>query len=131
MQKLIVFSLLVTTLLIMTGCSYINTDDDVEVLEMENPNAENILMLDPDADLFQLNGIIYQTDIDWVDDLSLTKDEKIGEIKAKIEKDSKFENDMSNTLPAGTEIFSVKEREDILIVESDGKTLKYYAMVEG
>jgi|SRR5690625_1020301 len=130
MQRLIV-SLLVTMLLTITGCSYVNTDDGVEVHETENLNAEDILTLDPDANIFQYDGVIYQTDIDWVDDLSLTKDEKVGEIETKNEKDSKFEDDMSNMLSVGTEIFSVKERGDILIVESDGKTLKYYAIVEG
>ena len=131
MQRLICL-LLITMLLTITGCSYFDHDDDgVEVHETENPNAEEILTLDPNANIFQFDGIIYKTDVDWVDDLSLTKGEKVGEIKTKNEKDSKFEDGMSNMLSVGTEIFSVKERGDILIVESDGKTLKYYAMVEG
>lgn len=131
MQRLIRL-LLITLLLTIAGCSYFdNNDDSVEVHETENPDAEEILTLDPNANIFQFDGIIYKTDIDWVDDLSLTKGEKVGEIKTKNEKDSKFEDDMSNMLSVGTKIFSVKERGDILIVESDGRTLKYYAMVEG
>lgn len=131
MQRLICL-LLITMLLTITGCSYFDHDDDgAEVHETKNPDAEEILTLDPNANIFQFDGIIYKTDVDWVDDLSLTKGEKVGEIKTKNEKDSKFEDGMSNMLSVGTEIFSVKERGDILIVESDGKTLKYYAMVEG
>src|SRR5699024_3957994 len=105
-------------------------DDGSEMYETKNPDAEETLTVDPNANIFQFDGIIYKTDVDWVDDLSLTKGEKVGEIKTKNEKDAKFEDGMSNMLSVGTEIFSVKERGDILIVESDGKTLKYYAMVE-
>ncbi len=38
---------------------------------------------------------------------------------------------MSNILPVGAKIFSIKERGDILIVESDGTIKKYLAIVEG
>jgi len=42
---------------------------------------------------------------------------------------------MSNKLPVGAKVFSVKEKEEIggpiLLVESEGKLYKYYGLVEG
>ncbi len=42
---------------------------------------------------------------------------------------------MSNKLPVGAKIYSVKESGEvagpILLVESEGKLLKYYGLVEG
>ena len=56
---------------------------------------------------------------------------QIGEIKTKNEKDTNFENEVSNKLPVGTNIFSTKERNDILVVEVEGELKKYLAIVEG
>ncbi|MGP4082554.1 hypothetical protein ACTWQL_21940 [Pseudalkalibacillus sp. R45] len=42
-----------------------------------------------------------------------------------------FKDGMSNKLPVGTKIFSAKGRGDILLVETNGKVLKYLAIVEG
>lgn len=38
---------------------------------------------------------------------------------------------MSNKLPVGAKIYSVKDRGDILLVENNGQILKYIAIVEG
>jgi len=63
--------------------------------------------------------------------LSLTIDVQIGEIKTKNDANTDFKDEMSNKLPVGAKIFSIKERGDILIVESEGEILKYLAVVEG
>ena len=94
-------------------------------------DAEEVITLDPDADIFQFDGVIYKTNIEWVEDLTITKDSQIGEIKTKNEKDTNFKNEVSNKLPVGTKIFSTKERNDILVVEVDGELRKYLAIVEG
>src|SRR5699024_7007466 len=105
---------------------------DTEVEGTENPNAEEILTLDPDANIFQYDGVIYKTGIDWVEDLSLTKDQRLGEIKTVNDTDMDFEDWMANKLPVGSEIFSTEERgTEILIVESEGESFKYLASVEG
>ncbi|WP_225228563.1 hypothetical protein [Bacillus sp. PS06] len=96
-----------------------------------NIDAEETLRLDPDADIFQYNGVIYKTNIDWVDELMLSKDEQLAEIKTKNEINTEFIDEMSNKLPVGAKIFSVKERGDILIVEFGDELLKYLALVEG
>ena len=84
------------------------------------------------ADIFQFEGIIYKTGIDWVEELTLTKGEQVGEIKTKNDTDTNFEDEMSNKLPVGAKIFSTVEKEGpILLVESEGEILKYYGWVEG
>ena len=131
----LLLGLVIFVLLIAGGCSNSSNKGKVEVHKTENSNAEEVLKLDPEADIFQFNGVIYQTGIDWVEELTLTKDEQVGEIKTKNETDTNFEDEMSNKLPVGAKIFSVKEKEEIggpiLLVESEGKLYKYYGLVEG
>lgn len=99
----------------------------------ENPDAEEILDLDPEASILQFDGVIYQTGIDWVEKLSLTKDEQEEEIKIKNDTDINFEDEMANKLPVGAKIYSVKEEVagPILLVESEEEILKFYGLVEG
>ncbi|MCM3441372.1 hypothetical protein AB3Z07_27830 (plasmid) [Metabacillus halosaccharovorans] len=129
------FGLAIFVLLTAVGCSNSSDKGKVKVHKTENPNAEEVLNLDPEADIFQFDGVIYQTGIDWVEELTLTKDKQVGEIKTKNDTDTNFEDEMSNKLPVVAKIFSVKEKEEIggpiLLVESEGKLFKYYGLVEG
>lgn len=119
-------------LLTIAGCSNPLSTGEEKVYETKNPDAKEVLTLDPKADIFQYNGVIYQTNIDWVEEKSLTKDEQVGEIKERNETNTDFEDETSNKLPVGSKIFTSKEGDGMfLIVESEGKTLKYYAIVEG
>lgn len=126
-QKLF-YSLVTLILFMIVGCS--NGEENTEV-SIDSINAKEVLTLDPDADIFQYDGVIYKTNIEWVEELPLTKDVQIGEIKTKNDKNADFNDEMANKLPVGSKIFSVKERKDILIVESEGAVLKYFAIVEG
>ena len=126
------FGLVVFVLLAAVGCSNSPGTGKIEVHETGNPDAKETLTLDPEADIFQFDGVIYKTGIDWVEELTLTKDEKVGEIKTRNDTDTNFENEMSNKLPVGAKIFSTIEKEGpILLVESEGKILKYLALLEG
>ncbi|MFJ7839148.1 hypothetical protein ACIQXG_06695 [Lysinibacillus sphaericus] len=131
----LLWGLVIFVLLTAVGCSNSADKGKVEVYTTENSSAGEILKLDPEADIFQFNGVIYKTGIDWVEELTLTKDEHVGEIKTKNDTDTNFEDEMSNKLPVGAKIFSVKEKEEIggpiLLVESEGKLYKYYGLVEG
>lgn len=131
----VVPGLTIFILLAAFGCSNPLDTDIIEVHTTENPDAEEILTLDPEADIFQLEGVIYQVGIDWVEELTLTKDEQIGEIKTRNDTNTNFEDNMSNKLPVGAKIFSAKESGEvagpILLVESEGKIFKYYGLVEG
>ncbi|TMU85216.1 hypothetical protein FGG79_15180 [Bacillus sp. BHET2] len=124
----LLYGLIALALLMITGC---NIQGGTTTVSRENIDAAEVLTLDSDADIFQYDGVIYKTNIDWVEELSLTKDVQIGEIQAKNDTNTDFKNEMSNKLPVGTKIFSTKERGDILIVESEGKIKKYLAIVEG
>ena len=127
-QKLF-YVLIALTLFMISGCS--NEGETTTVTTIDSIDAEEVLTLDSDADIFQYDGVIYKTNIDWVEELSLTKDVQIGEIKTKNDANTDFKDEMSNKLPVGAKIFSTKERGDILIVESEGEIKKYLAIVEG
>lgn len=137
-KNILLYLLMITTSLTIVGCSNILDKLDTgeeKTSEIKNPDAEEVLTMDPKADIIQYNGIVYKTNIDWVDKLELTKDEQIGEIKKKNSTDTNFEDEMSNKLPIGAKIFSVKEENEvdgpILIIESEGEYFNYYGLVEG
>lgn len=126
--KKLFYGLIPLALFIITGC---NIQGETTTVSIDSINAEEVLTLDSDADIFQYDGVIYKTNIDWVEELPLTKDVQIGEIIAKNDANTDFKDEMSNKLPVGAKIFSTKERGDILIVESEGEFKKYLAIVEG
>ena len=126
------FGLIIFVLLTSVGCTNSADKGKIEVHTTGNPDAKEILSLDPEADIFQFEGVIYQTGIDWVEELTLTKGEQVGEIKTRNDTDTNFEDEMSNKIAVGAKIFSTMEKEGpILLVESEGEILKYYALVEG
>jgi len=111
------------------GCD----DTETKTVNTKNPNAEEILRLDRHADIFQWKEVIYQTNIDWVNELKLTKNKSVGKITSVSTNvtNKSFKNGMANNLPIGAKIYSAKEREDILIVEFNGRVSYYLALVEG
>ncbi|WP_312145347.1 hypothetical protein [Lysinibacillus capsici] len=126
--KKLFYGLIALAFFMITGC---NIQGGTTTVSIDSIDAEEVLTLDSDADIFQYDGVIYKTNIDWVEELSLTKDVQIGEIKTKNDANTNFKDEMSNKLLVGTKIFSSKERGDILIVESEGEIKKYLAIVEG
>jgi hypothetical protein len=127
-SKKLFYGLIALALFMVTGC---NIQGGTTTVTIDSIDAKEVLTLDSDADIFQFNGVIYITNIDWVEELSLTKDVQIGEIKTKNDTNTDFKDEMSNKLPIGAKIFSTKERGNILIVESEGEIKKYLAIVEG
>jgi len=129
-------SFLIITFLIsvlLAACSNGNNSDiNIGIDSTENPDAEEVLNLDPEADIFQFNDVIYTTGIDWVEEKDLTKNKQIGEIKEKNEDNTNYSNGTASKLSVGAKIYTTKEESDMfLIVELDGETKKYYALVEG
>lgn len=129
--RIIVF--LIISVFMLSGCSSFQNNDNIETHETENPNAEAVLQLDSEADIFQLDGVIYQTNIDWIDELTLTPGDEISVIKSQEQDATAFENNTANNLPVGTKIYEPKENidENVLLVELDGEIVNYYAIVEG
>lgn len=72
-----VITMFIISTFILSGCSSFQNNDNIKTHETENPTAEEVLQLDSEADIFQLDGVIYQTNIDWVNDLTLTKGKKL------------------------------------------------------
>ncbi|MFD0048135.1 hypothetical protein ACFVHQ_02145 [Actinomycetes bacterium NPDC127524] len=120
------YGLIGLALFLITGCSGETTRVSIDRID-----AEEVLSLDSNADIFQYDGVIYKTNIDWVEELSLTKEVQIGEIKTNNDNHTYFKDEMATILPVGAKIFSAKERGDILIVEFKGEIKKYLAIVEG
>lgn len=113
--------------LFLVGCETVT----VETIESKKPNAAEALRLDKEADIFQWEGNILKTNIDWVDELELNEDKYIGEIKFNSSKAKDFKNGTANFLPIGAKIYSVKERNDIFIVKYDNVVKRYLVSSEG
>jgi hypothetical protein len=120
--------MVIVSMFYITGCVGSETKTSVS----KHPDAEEVLRLDRNANIFQWEGLIYQTDIDWVNELELTKKESVGEITELFtnEDTKSFKNGMANKLPLGAKIYSTDEN-GILIVEYNGEEKRYLALVEG
>jgi len=100
-------------------------------MSIGNPTAEKVLRMDPKASIFMYQDMIYNSGVDWVNNLELSKDKEITEITEQRENGKEFKNGTANKLKAGTKIFNVKERNDILIAETEDGDIRFYNLVEG
>jgi len=117
---------------LLWGCSPAsNNHQQTTVITTGNPTAQEILENDPKADIFQWNGTIYETNIDWVNELVLSEGDFVGVMKYHTSNPTDFVDLSANVLPIGTEIYKVKERNDILITKYNGELKYYYQLVEG
>lgn len=129
MKKLKFVYLLIFSLFVLIGCA--DKNKDIDVFITKNPDAQEVLSLDSNADIFQWNDIIYKTNIDWINELQFTENSKIGKIEANSSNGAEFTNGTANKLSVGTEIFTVKERNDVLMVKDGGELKFYYLLAEG
>ncbi|KPH70546.1 hypothetical protein NSA56_18350 [Oceanobacillus caeni] len=118
----------INMLLVLSFLVACNNDVNEKTTSSKPPTAQEVLRDDPDADIFQIKGIIYKTGIEWVNDVNVTKDKEIGIIKETSK--SKFKDGTASKLSPNTKIFSTNE-EYILIVEENGVVKKYLALSEG
>ena len=128
MNKIIPSIFMIVSILFISGCESAGTTVSVS----KHPNAEEILSLAENANILQWEGVIYQSDIDWVDELKLDKKEYIGETTDLFTTENAvdFKNGMATRLPIGTHIYSTNEAE-ILMVEYKGEEKYYLALREG
>ncbi|MEK5132872.1 hypothetical protein NST39_02140 [Bacillus sp. FSL W8-0645] len=101
----------------------------VQHSESKPPSAEEILALDEQADLFQWEETVYEANVDWTHQLTVTKDLQLGVIQKTA--DEHFDHGTATHLKKGTAIYSVKERKDLLIAELNGQIIIYAAHAEG
>lgn len=133
-MKMITFIL--TMMLVFSACSPTVGNGGPQQTEIiGNATAEEILARDPDADIFQLNGIVYLNahDIEWVQEEVLEAGEAVGIIEQEYDENLPFEDGMATELPVGTKIFETQPHKGpILVVKADDDTLvKYLGLIEG
>jgi hypothetical protein len=127
-----IFSLLTISLIIVACTPETDYPTSKEPIDyIGNPTAEEILSNNKDADIILINGIVYRNaeDIEWVNDLELTKGEEVGEVKKQTREASAFENYTASKLPVGTKIYESKR--DILIVIVHDREIRYLGLREG
>jgi hypothetical protein len=124
-----VLRLLTVCTILLTGCSVQDLTSTNKTID--KIDATEVLALDHEANIFQHEGVIYKTNIDWVNELPFTKGSYIGKITKMHHNSTTFTNGMANGLPVGTLLFSATERSDILLAEVDGTLIPYLAIVEG
>jgi PBP1b-binding outer membrane lipoprotein LpoB len=130
----IIVSLLIG-LLMLTGCSQSKEINSAQPNDTtHNPTAKEILLQNPNADIFQLNGIIYSNadKIEWVQQVDLTLEKTLATIKKQYEDGMNFEDQMATQLPVGAEIYEpVKKSGAILIVKIKDVEIRYLGLIEG
>ncbi len=107
----------------MSGCSNATKD---------NTSPENLYKEDSSIDLLVYNNTAYVNAeyLDWVNELELESDEKLGTIK-RTGVTKGFKDFDATILEVETEVYSVLGRGDIVMVLIDEKSIPYYAYVEG
>ncbi|GGH20190.1 hypothetical protein [Paenibacillus segetis] len=128
--KMSLFLIQLLFILILVGCKT-NDLDIIQINSTSNPAAEEILTGNPNANIFMYSDIIYNAGVSWVDELELTKDQFMLEIVKNADHGKDFVNGTANKLKVETKIYSVKERGDILIAETNDGDIRFYKLVEG
>ncbi len=104
-----------------------------------NPSARDILINNQDADIIQLDGLIYQnvSNREWVS-TDYQIGESVGEIKKRTDRTWLYRDFFATKLDKGTIIYAEKEDNDqkrevmsTLLVEIEDELLVYQALVEG
>lgn len=133
-----IVAMLLVVLLLLAGCAKVSDSEQFADPCAENNSCEltanEVLDQNPNADIFQLNGVIYSnaSNIDWVQQEQLTLGKKIGTITNQYKDGQSFENGMATTLPVGGEIFEPAEKSGpILIIKLDNKEIRYLGLIEG
>jgi len=120
-------------IMMITGCNQVNLTGSKEYV-IGNPTAKEILINDPNADIFQYKDIIYTnaSDIEWVQQADLTIGKSVGTIQKQYQPDLAFEDEMATELPVGTVIYEpMKKRGPILIVVVNDEEVRYLGLIEG
>ncbi|MDX1805723.1 MAG: hypothetical protein R3267_01700 [Paenisporosarcina sp.] len=116
-------------LLFITGCG---------VADGGKVTAKDVLKQNPEADIFQYNGFIYNnmTEVEWFEQEKdkYIKHSLLDEIEKQSSSSYGFKDLTTTKLPVGTKIYSTSDNENdlgILIVEYEGKDLYYMQLLEG
>ncbi len=106
----------------------------------DNLTAKEVLSNNPNADIFQLDNLVYSnaSDREWIEAKEYTKGEMIGEVKKRTTKTWLYQNFYASQLPVGTKIYSGDEEgyqkgdaPGLVLVEYNNELLVYQALIEG
>ncbi|WP_051508765.1 hypothetical protein [Sporosarcina sp. D27] len=120
---------IVLSVLVLTSCT--SRSGTITESSSKPPDADEVLRQEPDADIFQWDGSVYQADVEWVQELELTKNELLGEIVNNAQNPKDFQNGTATKLPIGSMIYSTNEGGLYILVEVDGELRKYLLLAEG
>lgn len=95
------------------------------------PSVNEIFENHVDSDVFQWQNALYLADVDWVERLHLQPEQKLGTIEENAALLQISKNHTATHLPIGTEIYSTKHRNDILLAKIDNNFKAYLILVEG
>lgn len=132
MKKVWLITVMLFISFIFSGC----TDKPTKIIpnkSLGNPSAKNILLQNPEADIFMSRGIIYSNadDFNWVNAQALTLGAEVTEIKRQSSDSGGFVDGTATKLSVGTKIYQSKQKENIYIAVVNGKSIPYLALREG
>lgn len=110
MQKIILLGLLL--LFTCTGCVGLLSVKDKNSYTIEKWTAKEILTEDPEADIFQYNGLIYSNthQKEFEQDVNLEKGKQISKIIKQTTDSAKFVDGSATKLPVDTKIYQVPDQ---------------------
>jgi len=105
--------------------------EETDLSSLDALTAEEVLAEDPDADIFQFEGVVYKTEGELDEDVGVTLKELIGKVTKKVDSDTEFEDGMANELMPNVKIYSTNEKDlTVLLVEVQDEKRVYYAQVK-
>jgi hypothetical protein len=129
-----IYMMIFICLMMLTACNESKATNQHLTQPTHNPTANEVIKQNPNADIFQLNGILYKnaSNIEWVETADLTIGEPVGTITEPYKEGATFKDSMGTKLPIGTQIFEpVKKNGPILIIKLAGKEIRYLGLIEG
>src|SRR4051812_7335843 len=102
-----IYMMIFICLIMLTACNESKSTNQLLTKTTHNPTATEVIKQNPNADIFQLNGIIYNmaSNIEWVKTADLTIGELVGTITEQYTDGATFKDSMGTRLPIGTQIF--------------------------
>ena len=114
----------------MSACSYMGSKTTIST--KDNSSPDTLYKKDNEIDLFvyENTAFVNAATTDWVTELDLKQDKKLGEIK-RTNISKKFKDFDATYLDVGTEVYSAVGRHDILLVNINNMMIPYLRYVEG
>ncbi|SDQ78999.1 hypothetical protein SAMN05216232_3618 [Virgibacillus subterraneus] len=133
MRRLLLALLLLSIPVLMVGCNS-DSDESTDGNDIGNPDAEQLLAANKDADIFATIDVVYinAENVSWVNELELSLGDEYFEITKQSTTPKEFESGTASKLPVGTKIYNpAKENGPILIAVIKGKKIPYLGVIEG